>query len=260
MSANSRFLRTRQFTDRNGNNVYAEWRPIPIRATVSTEYIVTSGDVNRPDWIAYKTLGSSDLWWAILQFNGLPDGMGLVAGDRIAIPPVSVVKAAVLKAANETVIDYPSDMQTGTPLPVKNYPISRVPRLTDFLRTSEASTTTSADTAFNLGFEIPDVSDVLHFQLQLSTNSGFTAIAFSAFTLQSVAQWFYYNPSFGAAGGFEQFPASGVNAAYYNGNTCYYGFLPTDLVSEAQYYPRWRYFNSAGTESAWFSTTPFFAP
>ena len=261
MNANSRFLRTRQFKDGNGNEVFAEWKPIPIRSSVSREYTITASDVNRPDWIAFKTLGSSDFWWAILQFNGLPDGMGLVAGDRLAIPPASVVRAAVLKAANETVVAYPEDMQTGLPLPVLNYPVSRVPKLTDFLGTLDtAVTVNSPNVAFNLGFEIPNVVDNLHFQLQLSGDGAFSSVAFSAMTLQSIAQWFYYNPSFAGSGGFVPFPDGGVNAALFNGNTCYYSFLTTDLTPGKEYWPRWRYFNSVGVESTWFVPPPFFAP
>ena len=91
---NSRYRRTAK-TQYKGKNTISVWSGASWLESAPSEVIVaTSANAGRLDLIAYRYLGSPDLWWAILYYNKQNDMNWPRAGDEVAIPPVGEVLAS----------------------------------------------------------------------------------------------------------------------------------------------------------------------
>jgi len=68
-----------------------------------TEYQVTDALAMRIDLIAYRTLGDSELWWAIAQVNNIRNPLrDLVAGTILKVPRLDAVMAALAERPTVT--------------------------------------------------------------------------------------------------------------------------------------------------------------
>jgi hypothetical protein len=100
----NRYQLTKQHVDETVTpNVrrYGTWVVPDIDMTNYTLYQVTDADLLRIDYIAYKTLGDSTLWWAIARVNHIANPFAdLEAGMTLKIPTKTAILAAL--AVGET--------------------------------------------------------------------------------------------------------------------------------------------------------------
>lgn len=61
------------------------WRP----------YTVTDSDKYNAPLIAYNVYENTELWWAILAYNGIPDAFALKPGTRLRIPDINQLMSAL---------------------------------------------------------------------------------------------------------------------------------------------------------------------
>lgn len=261
LSTNSRMWRTRQFTNADGQPVFSTWVPPLNLGEPEQVYTVIESDLNRPDWISQMMYGTPDYWWVILWYNNLPDAFGLQPGQRLQIPAKNAVIRELARAASADPLSYPEDMNYSANVPVIPRPITLVPNLLTFLGDIEVVSGTSSQSSslFNFGFEIPDIDNHLHFQVQFSTASDFSTLTMSRFSLTNQTNWYYFDQyASGGVGNFIGLPSSGVVGESNAGNTAYYAVTDNDpLVPGTQYYVRWRYWEvELNSESSWFAPPP----
>jgi hypothetical protein len=140
--------------------------------------------------------------------------------------------------------------------PVLDAQFTRIITLNQFLGRDQSEQLNSGlERSFNLGFQSPAGVGIVQFQLQLADSETFETIRFNSFTASSTANWLYFN-QLADGGQFQPLPAAGLETNVYGGQTVYYSF-PFGSLSNTTYWPRWRYFNSDGEESAWFAPPPF---
>lgn len=56
------------------------------QSRVMQEYVVTDADQGNLPLIAYRMYGMTELWWAIVVFNGIADPFSVKSGTRLRIP------------------------------------------------------------------------------------------------------------------------------------------------------------------------------
>lgn len=265
MSRNSRYLRTPLVLDDDQKLRHIEWQP-PRYGIVEQEglYVVTSGDLYRPDLISYANYGVSDLWWLILHYNGVVNPFGLEVGDRLRIPGIATV--------NKVLADTLRGVETRTILPAtlpsvpklrifKTLPYNR-PTLPSELEGAEDPLGSDDDTLFIYGFKVPaGLEGDVHFQVVASTSNGFTPLALNKFTMNAQDRWFFYNPSAqSGAGAYQAFPEDGIDGELYEGQTVYYSIGVADgLVPGVEYFVRYRSWVD-NVESAWIVGPPIIIP
>lgn len=72
-------------------------RPLNLTQDEGDVFVtLTQEDVKRPDLVAFKAYGDSDLWWVIYEFNDIRDPLfGLRPGMILRIPTLERVLAAI---------------------------------------------------------------------------------------------------------------------------------------------------------------------
>jgi len=101
LSILSRYRRTDVLQEEAGSDLFFDvWKPPRIlRRTEPTIHVVTEEEIGRPDLIAFRVYGDSDMFWAIaIQdenqiFNPLRD---MVVGQKLTVPHKDDVIAALL--------------------------------------------------------------------------------------------------------------------------------------------------------------------
>lgn len=256
----------------DGVEQYHAWRSLPYDQTGLRMYAVTSADLARPDLIAHKFYGTSELWWAVLDFNRIADPFTLEAGDKLVLPPASNVKR-LLRDRNrvsslmsvEEVVAVPSRLsRPGLVLPYRPPAYVSPYAATEDETVEDDNPITYLETLHMAG---PDetVSPV-HFQWQLSPDINFPSWI-ARMSAVDQENWFYFDPLYdGGAGGFVNFDAVGLPAELINQQVIYK--IPLVLYSEdivslgldqitlnAQYYFRYRPIINH-VEQAWSTPTP----
>lgn len=257
-SSNSRFWQTSVVTDGTSTR-YGTWVTPRYGIVDESLYVITERDLNRPDLIAFRAYGTSDLWWSILYYNHIVDPFSLEVGDKLKIPAfASIVKAVALSHSD---IPLGVDVNEAIPAIVKLYPPT-IPVFQRRIAPNEEDTTPQVSSTnqvvFVYGFTVPqEITGNVDFQVQASPSMDFSTIALNKFTIQSQTNWFYYDPAGNAgAGGFIAFPSGGIDGARLAGQTVYLNIVSTDgLAAGAEYYVRYRAW-VANTESDWIVSPP----
>lgn len=100
----NRYQLTKQYVDKTVTpNVrrLGTWVSPDINMTSYRLYQVTEADLLRIDYIAYKTLGDSSLWWAIARVNHIANAFtDLEVGMTLRIPTKTAIMSAL--AVGET--------------------------------------------------------------------------------------------------------------------------------------------------------------
>lgn len=250
LSPYSRYHET-PISNYNGVETFIEWRP-PFFGNVN-EYIYTvnATEVNNIDAIAYKVWGMSELWWVILYHNKVNDPFTLEVGQRLKIPDYNRV-IEVLEGKRR------APLQKIIPPNPLNFKVKLIrPVVIPRWQPPEASATDVTPTEvylFNFGFPVPEglVGNV-HFQLQASQDSSFSAITFSKMTSTSISRWFYYSSVYSA---FKPFPTNGIDGQTTESQTVYFKVLESDgFAKDTEYYFRYRAWVN-DLEGPWFAAPP----
>jgi hypothetical protein len=90
-------------TDREGRNFLVLRKPLNLSQSSGDIFVnITQDIINRPDLISFKAYGYPDLWWVILEYNGIKDPIfDLKIGQTLRIPEINRVLAAI-SALNPT--------------------------------------------------------------------------------------------------------------------------------------------------------------
>jgi hypothetical protein len=265
ISANSRFQITAIVDDETGEKThYSEWKPIRLGDVAETLYVVSDSDLGRPDLISWRNYGVSDLWWVILFYNEIIDPFSLEVGDRLRIPNSQDVEAILATArVSRLRLARAQTDKPDIPIPVATFPT--LPTLRRVLTAGELRALTSGSVpvlndqvVYVYGFEIPmNLIGSIHFQLQLSTKSDFTALVLNRFTATSQKNWYYFNPAANnTAGGFIPFPPGGVDGVLFGGQQVYLNIFSSDSIRPGtEYFARYRTWID-NVESDWYSSPP----
>lgn len=72
-------------------------RPLNLEESNGDVFVTITQDlIRRPDMISHKAYGTPDLWWAIMEYNGIRDPMfDLTMNQILRIPQVDRVLAAI---------------------------------------------------------------------------------------------------------------------------------------------------------------------
>ena len=101
LQTKSRFALTKIHIDDSvlpGAERFGLWIAPDIDMTEYDQFVVTTGNLGRLDWIANETLGDSSLWWAIAYVNGIKNPLtDMTAGMDLLIPKLEAILAALAK-------------------------------------------------------------------------------------------------------------------------------------------------------------------
>jgi hypothetical protein len=83
--------------NRTGLNFIVLRRPLFLPEASNDTFINIGQDlINRPDLISYKAYGTTDLWWAIYEYNNIRDPLfDLQIGQIIKIPQLQRLTDAI---------------------------------------------------------------------------------------------------------------------------------------------------------------------
>jgi len=245
---------------------YGEWKPPEISTEDERLYVVTQADLSRPDLIAHRFYGISELWWVAPHHNNVSDPWTLEVGDRLRMPTLDNILAALaaLEARDFTTTPQPgSEREKVLFRPKIALPYTPPPYRSPYLNaTNELPTpTTEAPWTFQYAFPAPYGTGFAHLQLQVSENPDFTPVLVSRMTAVAQTRWFYYNPLFNSgAGGFQAFPQAGINLLALEGQTVYHSFNEDDGIVRGQlYYIRHRAIVDQ-VEQDWTAAPPTLVP
>ena len=236
----SRFFQTRRVVAPEGE-WYTEWRPPRYGVVPERLYVVTDADIDRPEMIAYKTLGDVRYWWEILHYNQVQDPFSLETGDKLRIPlydiPVVTSFAEVLK---------PDVVRSVIRRKCVSYPPFQDP---DDIVEVASIPQPQPVVVLNFGFPVPAcLSGTGHFQVQASLTPDFLNPVLSKLTQADITRWYYYDPSSNSgAGGFVSFPTSGIDISLLSGHTVYHSIVEGELDPDNTYFVRYR---------VWYATQP----
>lgn len=73
------------------------------KITKFTRHVVKLEEEGNPQLIAYDYYNDVDLYYVILAFNGVPDGLSIKSGDVLMIPTLDQVKSIVKENAPKRV-------------------------------------------------------------------------------------------------------------------------------------------------------------
>jgi hypothetical protein len=240
------------------NERFTEWVPPKWGANVAEfVYVVDGRDINRADLISKRLYGTTELWWAILDYNRISDPFSLVVGQRLRIPNPEVVLSRSDSRAST------SQPVTSLPIMVEDYTVRKFFPYTPIphIRPPEETTELLEEPfLINLGFNVASgLSGNVHYQLQIASDSDFEDIISSRMTQTSTSGWFIYNPAANSgAGGYVSFPSVGIDGSTFEGQTVYYRLLEDDVLTDgvvAEYYIRWRHWIS-NIEGSWTAAPP----
>jgi len=232
MIPDSRFLQTPTFSQ-DGVVAYAEWHPPAYGKVAEKLHVITQGDIDRPELISYRYYGTTERWWVVLDYNTITDPFSLRVGDRLRIPDWSwgeVRPAGVIVNSSQVPARQPS-------------PAPYTPPQYQTPNRVAAPVTVADSTIFNLIIQLPDCgTGTAHIELQLATDSQYSAVVLSRLTAASIERWFYYDPWSGnGQGAHLPFPANGIDLATYATQPVYFRITTADgMVNGTQYYPRYR--------------------
>ena len=65
-------------------------KPIYKLKTFSFRYI-TADENGRPELISYREYGTTELWWFLMEYNGLIHNLDVVAGVKLKIVPLPII-------------------------------------------------------------------------------------------------------------------------------------------------------------------------
>ncbi len=221
---------------------FGEWKPPVISSVNERLYVVTQQDVNRPDLIAYRFYGATELWWVAPYYNNVPDPWTFETGDRLRMPTLDAVLAGLsaVNARDFTAIPQPgSEREKVLFRPRIALPYTPPPYRSPYLDDSNelADPTTEAPWTFQYAFPAPYGTGFAHLQIQVSENADFVPVVTAKMTAVTQLRWFYYNPLFNSgAGGFQAFPQAGINLLALEGQTIYYSFNENDGIERGQLY------------------------
>lgn len=253
LSRLSRFRATRVVTDPDLGKRFAEWRPPPRVAVGERLYVVTQADLGRPDLISYKMYDTVDLWWMVLWYNNILDPFSMEVGDRLRIPDHETLMAAVRKPVDEA-----ESEAVKKPVPViRRYAVQPFQRILDS-EVPAPATETPAPYSFSYGMQVPAITGLVHFELQVSTREDFASLLMTKSSLLAQTNWYYFNPYVnGASGAHEDFPQAGIEATAFQGHYAYFRFTGSDpILSGEKYYVRHRAL-SGSNATMWTSPPPF---
>lgn len=93
----TRYNNTTIQLDRGGRQFLPLRSALVLEKTNSdTTVTITQDLIRRPDLISEKAYQTPDLWWAILEYNGIADPVfGLIPGLVLKIPEINRLLAAV---------------------------------------------------------------------------------------------------------------------------------------------------------------------
>jgi hypothetical protein len=85
--------------DRDGTDFLVLRKPLKLEPDEGDLLVEITQDLaKRPDQIAHKAYGNSDLWWAILEFNGISDPLfDIIPGQIFRIPEIGRLTEAISK-------------------------------------------------------------------------------------------------------------------------------------------------------------------
>jgi len=252
---------------RRGVVNYGEWTPPDIDREGERLYIVTDSDLGRIDLISYRVYGTVDLWWVPLHHNNIQDPWSLETGDRLRIPSVRAVEAALAR-----IVPLARDLDATAPPRTEPQsslyrprislaykpPAYKSPYLVDRPGTPVAGP--SPEAVFNYAFTVPPGTGVgnFHFQIQVSEEPDFDPVHLSRMSAIAQDRWFFYDPLFNGTGGYRAFPSGGLDPVGLEGQTVYYSFNG-GLDAGVYYYFRHRAVQNQ-TEQGWTAAPPVLIP
>lgn len=230
------------------------WRSLPYSEGGDRLYQVTAADLHRPDIISWRMYGRADLWWAILDYNAIPDPFTIEAGDSLRVPDPDVILTLLRDRERLTASLEANTVVEAALVPPPPYVARRVPPYATPYA-DETTVSTEEDEAFTYlhTFTLfgPDEEPetAIHFQIQLAAESGFATVLLSRMSAVDQLHWQYFNPEGGGA--FESFPATGLPSPLFNQRVLW--SLPDDtenITTGVQYYMRYRFIINQ-VEQAW---------
>lgn len=248
LSKHSRYHETKRVLDFKDNLRYIEWAAPRFGEVPEEIYVVTQRDIDRPDIISTISYNTPELWWLILFYNGINDPYSLQVGDRLKIPTVTLPRGQgeLITLADRELPQVPEIPRYRFPRHRRASP-NTTPEIVEPVR----------DPLFNFGFPVPEeVNGIAHFQIQVADDEGFANVLYSLMTQTSVERWFYYDHlTNNGVGGHVSFPAGGLDADIYQGQSVYYLFREGDLIRGNTYYFRYRAWVD-NIEGQWFAPPP----
>lgn len=189
-------------------------------------HIVTKSEENRPDLIAYATLGDPSAWWVIMEYNKVVDPMTLLEGDNLRVPLYTMTfqpKDTLLTSATEVVGDASSP------------PLSML--ITSPLPTVASGVVEPVSYLYLYNFQVENcLTGRVHYEIQIALDRDFRILLIGKLSALSLERWYYLKSN-----GYQEWPASGVDGASSGGLSAYFSVLGSDpLVKGGTYYARLR--------------------
>ncbi len=192
-------------------------------------HVVTTVEEKRPDLIANRSLGNSEMWWIIMAYNGVKDPFTLLGGDNLRVPQI----ASRGKFKKLFVDPEQFDIVRDFAVPVPPSLLSVVAVEADV----EAIGAEGSNVLHLFNFEVPGcLVGRVHFELQLAIDPEYRDILLGRMSATSLDRWFTFNQ-----GSYQSWPASGLDGATTKGSACYFSLLKSDpIVKTGTYYVRYR--------------------